>query len=234
MSAPVGIVLVAHASALARGAVEVAQQMATGVAFEAVGGFVVTGAETLGTDVDGVRLAVLRLLEAGRDVVVLGDLGSAVLTADLVVDLLDPAQAARVRVAEGPFVEGAVAAGVAAAGGAGLDEVADVVRRAASQWSQDPGDAPDRGPAEVANGVTRVVLGNTTGLHARPAAVLATLVAGLDAQVVVNGSPAESIFELMKLGIAGGEEIELVVTGEGADAAREVVVAAIESGLGER
>lgn len=240
MSAPVGIVLVAHASALAHGAVEVAQQMAAEVAFEAVGGFHVGGAETLGTDVDAVRHAVLRLLAAGRDVVVLGDLGSAVLTAELVVDLLDPAQAARVRVAAGPFVEGAVAAGVAAAGGARLDEVADVVRGAAGQWNPAPSEprgldgGREAEQSAPGDGATRVVLGNTTGLHARPAAVLATLVAGLDAEVLVNGAPAGSIFELMKLGIDGGEEIELVVTGAGAHAAREAVVAAIESGLGER
>lgn len=237
MTARVGIVLVAHASALARGAAEVAAQMAVGVAIEAVGGFVVAGQETLGTDVDGVRRVVERLVGEGSDVVVLGDLGSAVLTAELVADLLDPHDAARVRVAAGPFVEGAVAAGVAAAGGADLDEVADAVRRAASQWAPKPADddvPPGPGRAEPADGVTRVVLGNTTGLHARPAAVLATLVAGLDAQVLVNGAPAESIFELMKLGIDGGQEVELVVTGEGAEAAREVVVAAIESGLGER
>mgnify|MGYP000849909421 FL=1 len=230
MTARVAIVLVAHASALAHGAREVAGQMAAGVDIEAVGGFVVDGVETLGTDVDGVRAAVEGLLARGRDVVVLGDLGSAVITAELVVDLLERGDAARVRVAHGPFVEGAVAAGVAAAGGAGLEEVAEVVRRAAEQWDSPPAEQA----AQPADGATRVVLGNTTGLHARPAAVLATLVAGLDAEVLVNGAPADSIFELMKLGIAGGEEIELRVTGERADEARATVTAAIESGLGER
>lgn len=242
MTARVGIVLVAHASALARGVAEVAGQMAPGVPFEAVGGFEVDGHETLGTDVDGVRAAVVRVLDAGLDAVVLGDLGSAVLTADLVLDLLDPALAARVRVAEGPFVEGAVAAGVAAAGGAGLEEVAAVVARAAQQWGDgvgataapDGADAAASGATGLPEGGVRVRLGNTTGLHARPAAVLATLVAGLDATVTLDGAPADSIFELMKLGIAGGQEVELVVTGEGAAEAREAVVAAIESGLGER
>lgn len=240
----VGIVLVAHASALARGAAEVARQMAPGVPFEAVGGFDVAGQETLGTDVERVHAAVTRLLAEERDVVVLGDLGSAVLAAGLVVDLLEPAAATRVRVAEGPFVEGAVAAGVAAAGGAGLEEVAHVVVRAAGQWADGAATAAsDRGAAagvdtvgdgELPEGAVRVVLGNTTGLHARPAAVLATLVASLGATVTLDGAPADSIFELMKLGIAGGQEVEIVVAGEGAAEAREAVVAAVESGLGER
>ena len=66
------------------------------------------------------------MLEAtrdGRSAVVLTDLGSAVLTAESVLDLLDEEVAARVRIADAPFVEGAVAAAVTAHGGADLATV---------------------------------------------------------------------------------------------------------------
>jgi len=235
----VGLVLVAHASELARGAASVARQMAPDVAIEAVGGFWVDGLESLGTDVDSVLAAVSRQLDGGRDVVVLGDLGSAVLTAGLVLELLEPSGAARVRVPGGPFVEGAVAAAVRAAGGAGLDEVAAAAHDAASQWNGARTAGEGTG-AEVSDGEipgdesVRVTLGNTTGLHARPAAVLARLVAGFDAKVTVNAAPAESVFELMKLAADGGAELEVAAVGPDATQAREAVVAAIASGLGER
>jgi len=265
MTARVGIVLVAHAAELARGTASVAKQMAPDVPIEAVGGFWVDGLESLGTDVDAVRAAVSRLLDDGRDVVVLGDLGSAVLTAELVLELLDDAESGRVRVPGGPFVEGAVAAAVRAAGGAGLEDVAAAARGAALIWNgnvsgaaaesgsrvvsdggeDSEGGAVSEGGASPEDGAvsdggesgalsSRVVLGNTTGLHARPAAILARLVAGFDASVTVNGAPAESVFELMKLAADGGAELEVVAVGPGASEARDAVVAAIASGLGER
>jgi len=243
MSALVGLVLVAHASELARGAASVARQMAPGVVIEAVGGFEVDGREALGTDVDAVLAAVSRHLDAERDVVVLGDLGSALMTAGAVLELLGEPMASRVRIPSAPFVEGAVTAAVRAASGAGLDEVAAAASAAVAQWGvAAPGDREERGrerragsDGEVPGAAsTRVVLGNTTGLHARPAAVLARLVAGFDAKVTVNDVPAESIFELMKLAAAGGAELEVTAVGPAAAQAHDAVVAAIASGLGER
>ena len=52
------------------------------------------------------------------------DLGSAAIALDIALDELDAGGRARVRVTEAPFVEGAVLAGVAAAGGADADVVA--------------------------------------------------------------------------------------------------------------
>lgn len=70
-------------------------------------------------------------------------------------------------------------------------------------------------------------------LHARPAAVLARLVAGLDATVRINGFNAASVLELMKLGAAGGRELTVVATGPAARQAVDAVVAAITAGFGE-
>lgn len=227
----VGLVLLAHSGALADGAAAVARQMAPHVPVEGVGGFRVAGEETLGTDVERAEAAVRAMLEAGHDVVLLGDLGSALLTAGLVVELLGPGLEARVRVASGPFVEGAVAAAVAAAGGADVDAVAAAVAEAARQWKAPEREESSRDAQEEAR---RVVLGNTTGLHARPAALLARLVAGFEARVTVNGAAAESVFELMKLAAAGGAELEVRASGPQASEALEAVAEAIVAGLGER
>ena len=69
----------------------------------------------------------LRRAEAGAGVVVLPDLGSAVLTVRVLIEDLDEA---RVVLADAPFVEGAVAATVTAAAGADLESVARAAREA--------------------------------------------------------------------------------------------------------
>ena len=118
----VGIVVVSHSPALAAGLAEVAGQMAgPAVPIEAAGG---RADGTLGTDEDGVRAAIDRAGRGGGGVVVLGDLGSSILT---VRHLLERRANGHVRLADAPFVEGAVAAAVVASAGAPID---DVVRAA--------------------------------------------------------------------------------------------------------
>ena len=79
----------------------------------------------------------------------------------------------------------------------------------------------------------KVTLRNTLGLHARPAAVLARMVAGLDAEVRINGANAASILELMKFRASGGLEVTVTATGAQAEEAVRAVVASITAGLGE-
>jgi dihydroxyacetone kinase phosphotransfer subunit len=123
MAAParfVGIVVVSHSSRLAEGVVELASQMAgEDVALVPVGG----GPDgSLGTD--AVRIAkAIAAAETGAGVVVIGDLGSAILATETAIEGLDPALAGRVRVSAGPLVEGAVIAAVQASIGQTVDEV---------------------------------------------------------------------------------------------------------------
>jgi PTS hybrid protein len=113
----VGIVLVSHSSEIASGLAELAGQMAgDDVPIEPVGGGPDGG---LGTNGDLVREALVRA-DAGAGVVVLGDLGSAILT---VRHVLDKNGNGHVRLVDAPFVEGAVAAAVTASAGSTLDEV---------------------------------------------------------------------------------------------------------------
>jgi phosphoenolpyruvate---glycerone phosphotransferase subunit DhaM len=114
----VGIVLVSHSSDIASGLAQLAGQMAgDDVRIEAVGGSPGGG---LGTNGDEVRAALQRA-DAGDGVVVLGDLGSAILT---VRHVLDRNGNGHVRLVDAPFVEGAVAAAVTASVGSSVDDVA--------------------------------------------------------------------------------------------------------------
>ena len=113
----VGIVVVSHSGEIASGTVELAGQMAgPDVRIEAAGGDAAGG---LGTDGDRVRAAIATA-DAGQGVVVLGDLGSAILTVRAV---LEGAENGHVALANAPLVEGAVAAAVAASAGLGLPDV---------------------------------------------------------------------------------------------------------------
>lgn len=115
----VGIVVVSHSRDIAAGIVDLAGQMAgPDVRLSAAGGRPDGG---LGTDADRVREAIAEA-DRGDGVVVLGDLGSAFLTARAVLG--HNGHNGHVRLVDAPIVEGAVAAAVTASAGLGLDDVA--------------------------------------------------------------------------------------------------------------
>lgn len=113
----VGIVVVSHSREIASGTAELAGQMAgPDVRIQAAGG---DPEGRLGTDGDRVRSAIATA-DAGAGVIVLGDLGSAILTVRAV---LEDSGNGHVALADAPLVEGAVAAAVAASAGLELSEV---------------------------------------------------------------------------------------------------------------
>ncbi|RBY77264.1 dihydroxyacetone kinase [Geodermatophilus sp. TF02-6] len=124
---PVGLVVVSHSRALADAAVELARGMLPGreLAVEVAAGDVDGG---LGTDATAIADAVTAA-DSGDGVVVLMDLGSAVLSAETALELLDDDVRARVVLSPAPLVEGLVGAAVTAAAGADRDRVAGEAAR---------------------------------------------------------------------------------------------------------
>lgn len=124
----VGIVVVSHSARLAEGVVELAREMGGGVPLFAAGGLEPPAEgdpAPLGTDAARVMTTVEQADDGSGDgVLVLMDLGSAVLSAEMAVELLDADLGERVRLVPAPLVEGAVAAAVAAQAGMDLDAVA--------------------------------------------------------------------------------------------------------------
>ena len=113
----VGIVVVSHSREIASGTAQLAGQMAgPDVRIEPVGGDASGG---LGTDGDRVRSAIAAA-DVGEGVLVLGDLGSAILT---VREVLQDSGNGHVALADAPLVEGTVAAAVAASAGLPLSDV---------------------------------------------------------------------------------------------------------------
>ena len=120
----VGIVLVSHSPKLAEGLAD----LLAAIGSPDVAVLLAAGTEDgrLGTNPDAVTAAVAAA-DRGDGVVVLPDLGSAVLSVKVALEDSDPERHVLV---DAPFVEGAVAAAVTAAGGASVGEVAEAARGA--------------------------------------------------------------------------------------------------------
>jgi PTS hybrid protein len=120
--AQVGLVVVSHSRPLAEAAVALARQMLPGaeVTIEVAAG---TEDGGLGTDAVAVSAAI-SAADSGDGVVVLMDLGSAVLSAETALELLEEDLRARVLLSSAPLVEGLVGAVVVASGGADRERVA--------------------------------------------------------------------------------------------------------------
>jgi phosphoenolpyruvate---glycerone phosphotransferase subunit DhaM len=124
----VGIVVVSHSRLIAEGVVQLASEMAgPDVRLLPVGG---TADGRLGTDANAIAEA-LRTADDGAGVLVLVDLGSAVLATDMAIESLAGEPNMDVRISRGPLVEGAVVAAVQASIGQSLGEVLAAAEAAA-------------------------------------------------------------------------------------------------------
>nr|WP_254071648.1 MULTISPECIES: dihydroxyacetone kinase phosphoryl donor subunit DhaM [unclassified Rathayibacter] len=221
------MVLVSHSARLAEGLVELAAQMAPEVALIAAGG---TDDGGIGTSFERITAA-LAEADSGEGAVVLCDLGSAIMTAETAVEFLDDEARERVRIADAPLVEGAVAAAVAAGAGGALADVLAAAESARGALLAEPGQ--QSAAADVPSVRRTVRLINPNGLHARPAADFVTLATRFDARIDVNGKDATSLLGVMSLGLDRGDEVAISATGTEAEEAVGRLADLVESGFGE-
>ncbi len=243
----VGIVIVSHSHRLAQGVKELADQMTGGrVRIATAGGL---DDETLGTSADRVLQAISAA--SGDDgVLVLMDLGSAVMTAEVAVEMLPAEMRGRVVLCPAPLVEGAVAAAVQAAAGAPLAEVEAAARKAidlmkpvARAGEAGSASQPAVQPREQREGKATAVLvvRNEHGLHARPAAEFVRTSSKFKAAISVRNlsrggltANAKSIVEVLSLGVESGHSIEVSADGPDQAEAVEALRSRVESGDGGR
>lgn len=252
----IGIVAVSHSRALAEAAVELALQMGgtePPVVRVAAGG----PDGDLGTDAVAIAAAIDEA-DSSDGVLVLMDLGSALLSAETALEFVSAPD--RVRLSPAPFVEGLVAAVVTAAGGAGLDAVAAEVRGAgdakrrqlgdddaaaspptpgSSASSTDAGTVEDDAPPDTASFEAQIV--NPSGLHARPAATFVKAASRYDADVRIvdldtggDEVSGRSLLALMALGVRQGARVRVSASGPQAQQALDELRALIDDGFGER
>ncbi|MEV7631488.1 phosphoenolpyruvate--protein phosphotransferase [Microbacterium sp. NPDC089318] len=244
----IGVVAVSHSARLGEAALELALQMVQGggapVRVAAGAGTDGDGTPILGTDAMAVAFAIDELAAECEGVLVLMDLGSAVMSAELALEFRS--SDVPVRLAPAPFVEGLLAAVVAAAAGGSLDSVTRETMAALDaktaqlqdEVSVEPAASPSASsapPASEAPRVTRRVrVRNPLGIHARPAALIATTAGGADVRLrrLPDGpeAAAGSLSGLLVLGAHQGDEVELSAP----DAAVLSAVAALfDDGFGD-
>ncbi|MGV9412239.1 dihydroxyacetone kinase phosphoryl donor subunit DhaM [Nocardia sp. NPDC003693] len=229
----IGLVVVSHSRPLARAAVDLAVELlpAQSIRIEMAAG---SYENQLGTDAESVAQAIAAA-DSGDGVLVLMDLGSAVLSADTALELLE--SPVRVRLSAAPLVEGLVAALAEAGGGASLEEVAYAaehaldakrVQLANNTEPTDPREATAAHESSITTLQSQAAavfpVTGAHGLHARPAAELVAALRDLNAEVRLHNAttgagpvPATSLTQLLTLDVRRGHH--LAVTATGPDAA---------------
>lgn len=235
----IGLVLVSHSEPLAQATADLAMQMmheerpeirlAAGVE----GGF--------GTDAAAIASAIDELAEVTSGVVVITDLGSAVLSSSLALDIRS--STVPVRISSGPFVEATTAAAVVAAAGASLDVVCREADQAlnAKQGAHTPEE--DETPTDAASAGSASIeeeLINPQGLHSRPAAVLVRAASAYQSGIEITNLTtdrgpvkAASLIGILSLAASGGHRVRIDAHGADATDAVEALGALIAEGFGE-
>ncbi len=253
----IGIVVVSHSQALAHAAVGMAAEMVNTDQLPHIEVAAGLDDETFGTDAAAISEAITSS-DSTDGVLVLLDLGSAILSAEMALEFVDPDVAARVALSSAPLVEGLVAAVVTASGGAALDVVrAEAERGLAAKREHLDGEAGDdaaslvpgssgpdsAGPDSLGSDALRreLLVDIPHGLHARPAARFVGCVNGFaDTRVRVRNldgsdkvADAGSLSAVASLGIQQGHRIEVQAAGEHANDVLDALAALAETSFGD-
>jgi phosphocarrier protein FPr len=217
----VGLVVVSHSRRLANAAVEFALRT---IADEEPTIAVAAGldAHTFGTDAGHIADAIVEA-DDGDGVVIVMDVGSAVLSAEVALKFIDEELRRRVVVCPTPLVEGLLAAAVTAANGGSLDQVVEEAGNAFAKKLQQITDVAATelenmlAPGEIAGSFT---LNCPHGLHMRPAARLVAAATAPDTRVLIRNRtalsawvPATSLSKVSNLDIRHGDNVELRAIG---------------------
>lgn len=245
--AVIGIVIVSHSKQLALGVRELAAQMVQDQVPMAVAAGIEDPENPLGTDPIQVYEAIASIF-SDDGVLVLMDLGSALLSAEMAIEFLPEAQQQKVYLCEAPLVEGAIAAVVAVASGKDIHQVMAEARGALLAKATQLGVVSK--PLSVVTSTTtniesptpeiRLIVSNRLGLHARPAAQFVATAARFQSQILVQNLTrntelvrGDSINQVTTLGVRQGHELVITATGSDANEALAALQALFANNFGE-
>ena len=199
----------------------------------------------LGTDATAVATAIAEV-DRGDGVAILVDLGSALMSAELGIELYGQPDT-DVRILPAPFVEGLILAVIQASVGGSLDSVAREAAGAMAPKLAAIG-VPEEAPAAPvpaspeaasdAEALAEAVVVNANGLHPRPAALLVAEARKFDADVKVRCRDIGPVSAKSSVGLASlqaqkGDTLRLSATGPEAEQAVEALAQFVSSGFGE-
>jgi multiphosphoryl transfer protein len=248
----VGLVLVSHSRRLAEAAVDLIKRtVSPDIAIAAAGG-IGDGRNELGTDALDIQEAILSV-RSSDGVVVLMDMGSAILSAETAKELVSFEMQDPLLLCSAPLIEGSIAAAVQIQIGSALPEVANAARQGLAPKQDQLGDAPEQGPgsneqssgtvADLTRGEGKeleVVIQNEHGLHLRPAANLIKALARFRADVQITNEstqrgpiPAKSLVDLARLQVRQGNRVRFVVSGPDVEDALATINELVRTNFGE-
>lgn len=244
----VGLVIVSHSRALANALIDLVGQVSNTEIPMAFSAGVGPERDEFGTDAIEIMEAI-QSVYSEDGVLVLMDLGSAILSAEMALELLPPDMAENIRFCAAPIVEGAIAAGVQVGLGSDLETVCNEARSALLPKIEHISGAEERLPSGVITEEVLIepeveeillTLQNLHGLHARPAARFVQTAASFNANVQVrnltNGKgpvSAKSLNALATLGAVRDHRISITASGVEASLALSALQELVDGNFGE-
>lgn len=247
----VNLILVSHSKKLADGVAEMVQQMTSSnlVKIATAAGIGDQNHE-LGTNAVEIAEAMENLYtDAG--ILVLMDLGSAILSTEMALDIIPSEMKSKIKICPAPFVEGAIAAGVQANMGSDLEtvyqEAVNALKAKREQLGEQNNELPDVEPAVEtplpSDSQTREVvltIENAQGLHARPAVLFVKTISSFDATVKVknlteNKGPVitRGLTSVMLLGARKGHQIHVSAEGPQRNEVIDALIDLVDKNFGE-
>ncbi|OLQ74358.1 hypothetical protein BIT28_09290 [Photobacterium proteolyticum] len=232
----VSLVIVSHSLKLAQGLLELAEQVTQGTVNIVLAAGIDDPENPIGTN----AVAVMEAIEAvysADGVLVMVDLGSAILSAETALDLIAPIHRQSVQICTAPIVEGCIAASVSAASGLPLETVFQEANNALSakiQALEQPlkPEEPKSENTEVdaSHHESQTVIWkvhHAHGLHIRPAAILAKALSAFNAEIRLakagKSIDAKHINQILSLNIQHNDTLIFTILGEDAEQAVEVL-----------
>ena len=247
----VNLLLVSHSKNLAESVVGLAKQMIRSGEVE------ISIAAGIGEDHQEIGTNAVEIAETIQDiysnegVLVLMDLGSAVLSAQMALDLLPPDVCQKVRVCPAPFIEGAVVAAAQASSGSSLEvvyrEAMDALKPKYDQLREKITEVPEKESEKKTlpsndDEKKEIILTvrSVHGLHARPAVQFVQTAASFNADVMVKNlttnkgpSSAKSLIAITMLGVMKGHQIQVTAIGQQREEVLKALSNLVEDNFGE-
>lgn len=237
----VGIVVVSHSELLANGVVELANQMTQGRCKIAAAGGLDDPENPIGTDTIRIMTAIEEVYD-DSGVLVMMDMGSALLSTETALELIDPDMVENIALCSAPIVEGTMAASVAASADLPLATVREEAagclvakREHLGEQEQEIEATCVEVPADALE-YQHLIL-NPHGLHARPAAAIVGVLAKFESDILMQKEDtqvnAKSLNSIAKLGVKLGDSIRILASGSDAELAIEAFSALAKDNFGE-
>lgn len=237
----ISLVIVSHSEKLAEGVKELANQMVQGKVAIAAAGGIDDPQNPIGTDATRIHEAI-ESVYSPDGVLVMMDLGSAILSTEMALEFLSPEQQKHVHLCPAPIVEGTMMAAVQASVGGTIEQaMREAMSALAPKFEPDGADshpAETTLPPQTPQGLSlSLPVKNKLGLHARPAARFVSVANQFKSEITVSTGnkavTAKSINQVITLGVKQGDTITLTAAGPDAAEALQAFQALANDNFGD-